>query len=441
MKRAALYVRVSTEEQKKHGLSVNSQIAALRQYCQENGCTEVGLYNDAGVSARKSYRKRAELLRLMEDCRQKKIDVILFTKLDRWFRSVGDYYEVQKILDGCHVPWRAIWEDYETETSSGIFKVNIMLSVAQSEADRTSERIKAVNEYRRERGDYIGQAPIGYMRRNNRLVVREDQREGVSAFFTAYLNYQPIKDAVLAAKEHGVQIRRNTAYLMLKSRTYAGDAFGSMCEPYISEDEYQKIQNRLSDFVRAPRTARKYLFQGICRCGYCGGKMAASGRQRHSEVRGDYLQKVYQCRNVVGNYQTDPCPGCGINEDVLEQILLSQLDAALSDYNVKATAFRESPDRKKYEKKKQDLETKLDRVAELYEDGLIDRAQYKEKKEKIQLEMSAIQEPTEIHAIAPLPSGWQQQYAELSEDGRREFWHRIIKSVIVKKNREVQIEF
>ena len=441
MKRAALYVRVSTEEQKKHGLSVNSQIAALRQYCQENGCTEVGLYNDAGVSARKSYRKRAELLRLMEDCRQKKIDVILFTKLDRWFRSVGDYYEVQKILDGCHVPWRAIWEDYETETSSGIFKVNSMLSVAQSEADRTSERIKAVNEYRRERGDYIGQAPIGYMRRNNRLVVREDQREGVSAFFTAYLNYQPIKDAVLAAKEHGVQIRRNTAYLMLKSRTYAGDAFGSMCEPYISEDEYQKIQNRLSDFVRAPRTARKYLFQGICRCGYCGGKMAASGRQRHSEVRGDYLQKVYQCRNVVGNYQTDPCPGCGINEDVLEQILLSQLDAALSDYNVKATALRESSDRKKYEKKKQDLETKLDRVAELYEDGLIDRAQYKEKKEKIQLEMSAIQEPTEIHAIAPLPSGWQQQYAELSEDGRREFWHRIIKSVIVKKNREVQIEF
>ena len=58
MKRAALYVRVSTQEQKNSGLSVDSQIDALEKYCEEQGYTVAGIYNDAGISARKKYTKR-----------------------------------------------------------------------------------------------------------------------------------------------------------------------------------------------------------------------------------------------------------------------------------------------------------------------------------------------------------------------------------------------
>ena len=83
MKRAALYVRVSTQEQKNSGLSVDSQIDALEKYCEEQGYTVAGIYNDAGISARKKYTKRPALLRLLEDCRQCKIDIILFTLLAR----------------------------------------------------------------------------------------------------------------------------------------------------------------------------------------------------------------------------------------------------------------------------------------------------------------------------------------------------------------------
>ena len=113
MKRAALYVRVSTQEQKKHGLSVDSQITALQKYCNENNLDVVGIYNDAGISARKPYSKRPALIRLLEDCESGKIDQILFTRLDRWFRSVSGYHEVQSRLDACNVPWRTIWEDYQ----------------------------------------------------------------------------------------------------------------------------------------------------------------------------------------------------------------------------------------------------------------------------------------------------------------------------------------
>ena len=56
-------------------------------------------YSDEGLTARKKMQNRKELLRLLSDVRADKIDLILVTKLDRWFRSIADYYEVQKILD------------------------------------------------------------------------------------------------------------------------------------------------------------------------------------------------------------------------------------------------------------------------------------------------------------------------------------------------------
>lgn len=171
MKRAAIYVRVSTKEQKEKGLSVDSQLLALREYCSNNGYVIAGEYNDAGISARKKYINRPALLQLIDDCKEGKIDIILFTKLDRWFRSVADYYQVQTLLDSYKVPWRAIWEDYETETSTGLFKVNIMLSVSQNEADKTSERTKEAVKYRRLRGDFVGgKCPRGYRRENKKLV-------------------------------------------------------------------------------------------------------------------------------------------------------------------------------------------------------------------------------------------------------------------------------
>ena len=51
MKRAALYVRVSTAEQRDHGLSVDSQISALQKYCEDNSYEVAEIYNDAGISA------------------------------------------------------------------------------------------------------------------------------------------------------------------------------------------------------------------------------------------------------------------------------------------------------------------------------------------------------------------------------------------------------
>ena len=139
-----LYERVSSEEQAKHGYSLDAQHEALTEFCRKHNHVILGIYRDEGISARKPYTKRPAMLKLLEDVETVKPDIILFTKLDRWFRNIKEYYKVQDILDHCKVDWKAINEEYDTSTASGRLYVNIKLSIAQDEADRTSERVKAI---------------------------------------------------------------------------------------------------------------------------------------------------------------------------------------------------------------------------------------------------------------------------------------------------------
>lgn len=175
--RVALYCRVSTEEQAVHGLSIEAQREALDTWATENHVQVVDRYIDAGISARKPASKRPELQRLLADVRSGQIDLIVFTKLDRWFRNIAEYYKVQEALETHRVDWKTIHEDYDTSTASGRLKINIMLSVAQDEADRTSERIKAVFASKMERQEpCVGRLPTGYKLEKGWLRIRKRKR-------------------------------------------------------------------------------------------------------------------------------------------------------------------------------------------------------------------------------------------------------------------------
>ena len=166
--RVALYPRVSTEEQFLRGYSLQTQEEVLTQYSNDHGYKIVGVYRDEGHSARKPALKRKVMQELLADVQAGKIDRILFIKLDRWFRNVREYHKIQEILEANNVTWQATMEDYNTATADGRLKVNIMLSVAENESDRTSERIKFVFDGKRRRKEWCftggpDQWPYGYM--------------------------------------------------------------------------------------------------------------------------------------------------------------------------------------------------------------------------------------------------------------------------------------
>lgn len=426
--RVGIYVRVSTQEQKKHGLSVDSQIQALTQYCQDNQHTVVGIYNDAGYSAKKKYTSRPALLRLIEDCKRGKIDIILFTKLDRWFRSVADYYQVQAILDECQVPWQAIQEDYEVVTSGGRFKVNIMLSVAQSEAERTGERIKAIHEYRRTQGKYVGTAPTGYKVVNSQLLKDEKTQKGMEVLFETLMKTGSMTTALREVKQYGITRTPGHMWRTINAPCYHGDAFGHKCEPYISEEQHRKI---LAGVQKVPhQNKHTYLFPQLVICGHCGCKMRGD-TVTHKLKSGISYTPAYRCatyRNTAKEYHY-----LGLPEHYIEDYLIDNLDTIYKDFKINVQAQKKQTDRDTLLRKKNALEGKLERLKGLYVDGDIPKEDYKQKRDAIQAEIDSIviDEPGEV---VQLPEYWKDIYTALDAEHKQRFWHQIIDKIIVTRD-------
>lgn len=434
-KRVALYVRVSTQEQKKHGLSVDSQIAALEEYCAEKKYTVVDVYNDAGISARKKYTKRPGLLRLLNDCEQKKIDLILFTKLDRWFRSVADYYEVQSILEKNKVSWRAIWEDFETITSQGVFKVNIMLSVAQAEADNTSERIKAVKAYQRKKGEYLGSPlPLGYVAENKKII-KDPETEHIvndmfSYYFSTFSKYKTADYVLQKYPELSQRDTRGTLQKMLSNPAYTGKFYGveNYCDAYITQEQWKKMQAVSNEKVYVTGIKRTYIFSGLLRCPFCGARMG--GAMNHG-------RKSYRCFNRKSKHTS-----FSRSEKKLEKYLLENLENIL---NNKIYVLEQAKrDVKNYMIEKKKLSAERDRLNLMFEKGRITEEYYDSRYDEISEKLKELEGMDDIQLEKSeqlkkyISGNWKELYSELDEQGKQAFWKSIIEKILISHDNFVE---
>lgn len=211
--RAALYIRVSTEEQAMHGYSLDAQKEALMHYARNHSMEIASVYIDEGVTARKSFRVRPQFNRMLQDVQADKLDIILFIKLDRWFRNVSDYYEVQKILDAHNVDWAATEEQYDTTTANGRLNLNLRLAIAQDESDRTSERIKFVFRNKVARKEVVtGRFPPGLKVENKYLVLDPETAGIVRELFQHYAEH--------GSKHGAVQYIHDTYVLSIDQHTF-----------------------------------------------------------------------------------------------------------------------------------------------------------------------------------------------------------------------------
>lgn len=437
--RAAIYVRVSTDEQKIRGLSIEAQETALRAWAKEHGFGIVEVYNDAGISARKKYTKRPALQRLLTDVECGKIDIILFTKLDRWFRNIADYYQVQEVLDKYNVTWKTIHEDYDTLTASGRLKVNIMLSVAQDEADRDSERIKAVFESKRAKGEIVtGSVPTGYIIENKKLMKDPKWQPVIETFFEMFALVKSTYEARLETERRtGAAVSYQLADLLLKKQCYAGTFAGVSCPQYITPEQYELNQKLRKKNERKTKNNRVFLFTGLVYCGVCGNRFQAM-HNTQKRVSGNYEIFVYNCS---GHYQRANCV-CKVNmrEIIIEQYLLdnigSILQRHLTDSEAKANAPAQNDNAK--------VKRKLLRLKELYINDLITLDEYRRDAAEQQARLTPSTSPPPIDTEflqAALKEGWKDVYESLSRESKRSFWKGLIDKIIVNEDRTFKIIF
>lgn len=187
-RRVVIYARVSTEHE--------AQISALEnqvQYYDEllirhPEWTLIDRYIDEGITGT-SINKREGFLRMMQDAKNKKFDLIITREVSRFARNTVDTLQQTRILKSYGVEvWFTEDNIWTLNDEDGELRLSIMATLAQNESKKISQRVKAGQMISFKNGVLYGNGNIlGYDRVDGKLVVNKEQAETVKRIFELYL--------------------------------------------------------------------------------------------------------------------------------------------------------------------------------------------------------------------------------------------------------------
>ncbi|MGB2924425.1 MAG: recombinase family protein [Limnothrix sp.] len=158
--KAVGYIRVSTEEQANHGVSLDAQKAKLEAYASLYDIELIEIVIDAGVSAKTLNRDGLQRALGMLDVGE--CEAMVIVKLDRLTRSVRDLDALLENYFADKFSLMSVGEQIDTRTASGRLVLNVLMSVAQWEREAIGERTSAALQHKKSQGEYIGGAGFGY---------------------------------------------------------------------------------------------------------------------------------------------------------------------------------------------------------------------------------------------------------------------------------------
>ncbi len=297
-RRAALYIRVSTDEQAEEGLSLDAQRKALEAFCQQQGYRIVECFTDAGESARSD--KRPAFQRMIATAKQspKPFDVILVHKMDRFARNREDSAVYKALLrKELGIDVLSMTERFD-DTPTGKLTEGIMEVIAEFySANLAHEVLKGMRE-KAARGQALGLPPLGYRVGSTGFYeVVDDDATIVRWIFDQYATHQRGLQAIaLWLRDHGHtqfggrvgQLKWSAPgiRLILQNRAYLGEFHWRTSKgeevfvvpnahpPLIETSVFDTVQNRLAHNVRPARGQwGDYLLATLGRCAICGGAL------------------------------------------------------------------------------------------------------------------------------------------------------------------------
>ena len=138
MKRAAIYVRVSTDHQ-----TVENQTRELRQVAERRGWEVVEVYSDAGISGAKDRKQRPGLDQMLNDAGRRKFDIVMAWAIDRVGRSLIDLLGTIQHLDACGVDLYLDQQNIDTSTPMGKLVFQVTGAFAEFERSMIRQRVHA----------------------------------------------------------------------------------------------------------------------------------------------------------------------------------------------------------------------------------------------------------------------------------------------------------
>jgi site-specific DNA recombinase len=247
---AAIYVRVSTEDQAKHGISLQAQEEALKNYCSALGYEIFRIYKDEGKSG-KDLKHRPEMSQMLLDAEAHKFQAIFIYKLDRFSRSLMDLVTTIEKLKEWNIDFVSLQDKIETTSASGKLMFHIISAFAEFERNVTIERTKFTMANKFKEGNPMTRSPLGYKYENKQLIPGEHSYV-VQEIYQEFLHN--IISLTQLSKKYDLSV--NGLKKVLSNYTYLGKVkfdgqiIQGKHQPLISNTLFNQVQEKLKTVLR-----------------------------------------------------------------------------------------------------------------------------------------------------------------------------------------------
>ncbi len=319
MKKAVIYIRVSTEEQAKHGFSIETQLKTCQEFAERQGYTIVQTFIEEGKSAKDLNRN--EVQKMIKFCNNSKnaIKAIIVWRIDRLSRFNVDYHGVIRPM----LIQRGITLLSATEANAngieGDYMRNIMMCNAEYELSlirfRTKENMKTIAS----RGIMPCKAPIGYLNlrsADNKGIIEIDKttapyiKRAFELYATGMYSYKTLGEQLRTEgfihPKTGEKYPARKFEHILHNKFYigkfdwAGVEYEGTHTPIISKELFYRVQDMFKNVDKTKKHNVDFAYTSLIKCAECGCYLTAEFKRGRNK-KGHYV--YYHCTNAKGTHK------------------------------------------------------------------------------------------------------------------------------------------
>ena len=494
---AAIYVRVSSEEQAKHGYSIDAQIEKCSERATSLGAKQIIEYRDEGVSG--SIMQRPGLIKLRDAIKSGAIDLVVVYDPDRFARNVSHQLIITEEIDNRGVKLDFVNFDWKN-TPEGQMFYTIRGAISQYEREKIRERTMTGRLQKAKQGKMPhGHKPYGYDydQENSTLVINENEANTVSLMYKWLINEdigingiaKRLTGMGIPTKKNAEQWHRVVVKQILMNPIYMGIFYANRynCKDYglnkfkskeeriyftvrdesewipiavpqiIDEDTWEKVQSILKNAKRlwAGQEKRKYLLSGLVTCGECCDNMSGVyGKEWSNKYR------YYTCRKSWAGSKSKGC-GHRYNADLLEKIVWDVIVNWLKDPKQLLDIMEDNPDTEILENELQNINSEIincdqarSGILSLMERGIIKndeavgsflriekrKTEIETRKHEIEIALkNSVMQDSEKDAWMELAREYLEKLDQMDYADRRSMVRQLVNRVVVKKDKSVII--
>ena len=263
--RAALYARVSTEEQADQGYSLAAQLQMLRDFCEVFEMDIAGEYVDDGYSGTNT--RRPAYRRMFSPDERQRWDALVVIKMDRIHRNSKNFMLMIEDLSKNGQSFFSTTERIDTTTAVGRFAMDVIQRIAQLESEQIGERTKFGMIQKAEQKDGIMgfQPPYGYSIADGELISIPEEQNVVKRIFGSYLENSTLDEIASELNSSFIRTRNGNQWNkynlrnILHNPVYAGymhweeHLIGHHADCPVSVDEYNQVQRLMASKTRGAK--------------------------------------------------------------------------------------------------------------------------------------------------------------------------------------------